>query len=92
MRDEHIHPKHIDRILYPDEAEHLLMASRGVALLTKASALKLDGKRLVAKPLEEDALCLDEWIAARGTTIHGLLANLFAHSSPVRQSSCNHRK
>ena len=66
MRDEHIHPKHIDRILYPDEAEHLLMGSRGVALLTKASALKLDGKRLVAKPLEEDALCLDEWIAARG--------------------------
>jgi DNA-binding transcriptional LysR family regulator len=66
MRDEHIHPKHIDRILYPDEAEQLLMARRGVALLTKASALKLDGKRLVAKPLEEAALCLDEWIAARG--------------------------
>ena len=42
------------------------MASRGVALLTKASAVKLDGKRLVAKPLEEDVLCLDEWIAARG--------------------------
>ena len=41
------------------------MASRGVALLTKANALKLDGKRLV-KPLEEDVLCLDEWIAARG--------------------------
>lgn len=53
MQDEHIHPKHIDRILYPDEAEHLLMASRGVALLTKANALKLDGKRLVAKPLED---------------------------------------
>ncbi len=34
------------------------MASRGVALLTQ-------GKRLVAKPLEEDSLCLDEWIAAR---------------------------
>jgi hypothetical protein len=66
MRDENIHPKHIDRILYPDEAEHLLLASRGVALLTKANALKLDGKRLVARPLEEDALCLDEWIAARG--------------------------
>ena len=32
MRDEHIHPKHIDRILYADEAEHLLMASRGVDL------------------------------------------------------------
>jgi hypothetical protein len=28
--------------------------------------LKLDGKRLVAKPMEEESLCLDEWIAARG--------------------------
>jgi hypothetical protein len=40
--------------------------SRGVALLTKANALKLKVKRLVAKPLEEDALCLDEWISVRG--------------------------
>lgn len=66
MRDENIHPKRIDRILYPDEAEHLLLANRGVALLTKANALKLDGKRLVAKPLEEETLCMDEWIAERG--------------------------
>jgi ParB-like nuclease domain len=27
-----------------------------------------------------------------GTIIHGLLASSFAHSSPVRQSFCNHRK
>jgi DNA-binding transcriptional LysR family regulator len=66
MREENIHPKRIDRILYPDEAEHLLLANHGVALMTKANALKLEGKRLVAKPLEEEALCLDEWIAARG--------------------------
>ena len=66
MRDENIHPKRIDRILYADEAEHLLLANHGVALLTKANAFKLDGKRLVAKPLDENALCLDEWIAADG--------------------------
>ncbi len=66
MNDQKINPKRIDRILYPDEAEHLLLASSGVALLTKANAVKLDGKRLIAKPLEEEALCLDEWIAARG--------------------------
>ena len=65
MHEESIHPKRIDRILYPDEAEQLLLANRGVAFLTKANALKLNGDRLVAKPLEESALCLDEWIAAR---------------------------
>ncbi len=35
LRDEEIHPKQIDHILYPDEAEHLLQATRRVALLTK---------------------------------------------------------
>ncbi len=65
MKEESIHPKRIDRILYPDEAEHLLLANRGVAFLTKANALKLNGDRLIAKPLDESALCLDEWIAAR---------------------------
>ena len=43
----------------------LLIANRGVAFLTKANALKLNGDRLIAKPLEESALCVDEWIAAR---------------------------
>jgi DNA-binding transcriptional LysR family regulator len=66
MRDQSLHPKRIDRILYPDEAEGLLLANRSVALLTKANALKLEGERLVARPLEEETLCLDEWIAARG--------------------------
>jgi DNA-binding transcriptional LysR family regulator len=65
MQAEDIHPKRIDRILYPDEAEHLLVAQRGVAFLTKAHALRLSSDRLVAKPLNEDTLCLDEWIAAR---------------------------
>jgi DNA-binding transcriptional LysR family regulator len=66
MRDQGIHPKRVDRILYPDKAEHLLLANRGVAFLSKASALKLDGDRLVARPLQESSLGLDEWIAARG--------------------------
>jgi DNA-binding transcriptional LysR family regulator len=65
MHEESIHPKRIDRILYPDEAEHLLLANRGVAFLTKANAMKLNSDRLIAKPLEEAALCVDEWIAAR---------------------------
>ena len=65
IQDDGIHPKRIDRILYPDEAEHLLLAKRGVAFLTKANVLRLNGDRLVAKPLNEEALCVDEWIAAR---------------------------
>jgi DNA-binding transcriptional LysR family regulator len=65
MHEESIHPKRIDSILYPDEAEHLLLANRGVAFLTKANAMKLNSDRLIAKPLEEAALCVDEWIAAR---------------------------
>jgi DNA-binding transcriptional LysR family regulator len=65
VRDENIHPKRIDRILYADEAEQMLLANRGVAFLTKASALKLHGDRLIAKPLNEPSLCVDEWIVAR---------------------------
>ena len=65
MNAEDVHPKRIDRILYPDEAEHLLLANGGVALFTKANALKLNGDRLTAKILQEGALCVDEWIAAR---------------------------
>ena len=67
-------PRHIDRILYPDEAEHLLMASRELALLTKATALKLDRKRLAAKPLEEDTLCLDKWIGVGGDNSSRLMS------------------
>ena len=33
MHEESVHPKRIDRILYPDEAEQLLLANRGVAFL-----------------------------------------------------------
>lgn len=86
MRDENIHPKHIDRILYADEAEHLVLAGRGVALLTKANALKLDGKRLVAKPLEEGSLCLDEWIAARGDD-NSRLVSEFVRAFVTRSTS-----
>jgi DNA-binding transcriptional LysR family regulator len=64
-REEGFHPKGIDHILYPDEAEHLLLASRGVAFVTKANASKLTSDRLIAKPLDEQTLCLDEWLAAR---------------------------
>jgi hypothetical protein len=64
-QDEGFHPRSIDHILYPDEAEHLLLATRRVALLTKANALKLAGERLVAKPLDEELLCLEEWLVAR---------------------------
>jgi len=64
-QDGGFHPRSIDHILYPDEAEHLLLATPRVALLTKANALKLAGERLVAKPLDEELLCLEEWLAAR---------------------------
>jgi len=64
-QDQGFHPRSIDHILYPDEAEPLLLATRRVALLTKANALKLAGERLVAKPLDEELLCLEEWLVAR---------------------------
>jgi hypothetical protein len=70
-QDAGFQPRGIDHILYPDEAEHLLLATRRVALLTKANALKLAGERLVAKPLDEELLCLEEWLAARAQTHHG---------------------
>jgi DNA-binding transcriptional LysR family regulator len=58
-------PKRLDHILYADEAEHMLTAAPGVAFLTMANAMKLNGNRLVARPLDEATLCLDEWLAAR---------------------------
>jgi DNA-binding transcriptional LysR family regulator len=62
--EEGFHPKAVDHILYSDEAEPLLENS-SIAILTKANALRLNNSRFVAKPLQEDSLCLDEWIAAR---------------------------
>ena len=43
----------------------MLTAAPGVAFLTMANAMKLNGARLVARPLDEETLCLDEWLAAR---------------------------
>lgn len=63
--DEGFEPRRVDHILYADEAEHMLTAAPGVAFLTKANAMKLNGGRLVARPLDEATLCLDEWLVAR---------------------------
>ena len=73
-QDEGFHPRGIDHILYPDEAEHLLLATPRVALLTKANALKLAGERLVAKPLDEELLCLEEWLVARAENTSRLVS------------------
>ena len=62
--EEGFYPKALDYILYSDEAEPLL-ANGSVAILPKANALRLSHNRFVAKPIQEEALCLDEWIAAR---------------------------
>ena len=43
----------------------MLTAAPGVAFLTMANAMKLSGSRLIAKPLDESTLCLDEWLVAR---------------------------
>jgi DNA-binding transcriptional LysR family regulator len=59
------HPKALNHILYPDEAGPQLLANGSIAFLTRANALKFNTDRLVAKPLQDDSLCLDEWIAAR---------------------------
>ena len=83
-QDEGFHPKGVNHILYPDEAEHLLMATRAVAFLTKANALKLAGDRLVAKPLEEEVLCLDERLAARADDTSRLVSEFVrTRSSPA---------
>jgi DNA-binding transcriptional LysR family regulator len=63
--DEGFQPKRIDHILFPDEAEQMLKAAPGVAFMTKANALRLDGTRFVARHLDEKSLCLDECLAAR---------------------------
>ena len=63
--DEGFEPRRLDHILFPDEAEHMLNAAPGVAFLTMANALKLTGSRLIARPLDEATLCLDEWLVAR---------------------------
>jgi DNA-binding transcriptional LysR family regulator len=63
--DEGFEPRRLDHILFPDEAEHMLSAAPGIAFLTMANAMKLRGPRLVARPLDEVTLCLDEWLAAR---------------------------
>ena len=63
--DQGFEPRRLDHILYADEAEHMLTAAPGVAFLTMANAMKLNGARLVARPLDEETLCLDEWLAAR---------------------------
>jgi len=63
--DEGFEPRRLDHILFPDEAEHMLTAAPGVAFLTMANAMKLSGSRLVARPLDEATLCIDEWLVAR---------------------------
>ena len=62
--EEGFHPKALNHILYADEAEPQLLANSGVAIVTKANALRLHSDRFVAKPLQEDSLYLGEWIAA----------------------------
>jgi DNA-binding transcriptional LysR family regulator len=63
--DAGFEPRRLDHILFADEAETMLTAAPGVAFLTMANAMKLNGGRLVARPLDEAALCLDEWLVAR---------------------------
>jgi DNA-binding transcriptional LysR family regulator len=64
-RDEGFRPKEIHHILNADEAQHLLAANGGVAFLTRAQALRIATPGLVARPLDEASLCLDEHLAAR---------------------------
>jgi DNA-binding transcriptional LysR family regulator len=64
-RDGGFRPKEVHHILHADEAEHLLAANGGVAFLTRSQALRIATRGLVAKPLDEDSLRLDEHLAAR---------------------------
>lgn len=64
-REEGFEPRRLDHILFPDEAEQMLIAAPGVAFLTMANAMKLSGDRFIAKPLDESTLCLAQWLAAR---------------------------
>jgi DNA-binding transcriptional LysR family regulator len=63
--EEGFKPKEVHHILHADEAQHLLSVNGGVAFLTKAQALRIATRGLVARPLDEASLCLDEHLAAR---------------------------
>jgi DNA-binding transcriptional LysR family regulator len=85
------HPKALNHILYPDEAGPQLLANSSIAFLTRANALKFNTDRLVAKPLQDDSLCLDEWIAARADNGSRLVSEFVraygTHSKAVLQPS-----
>ena len=63
--DAGFQPKEIHSIMNADEASHLLSANGGVAILAKASAIRIATHGWVAKPLDEETLSLHEHLAAR---------------------------
>ena len=64
-RFERIEYRALSHVMNSDEASHLLLKNGGIAFLSRASALRIAGHGLVARPLDEDALRLDVHLAAR---------------------------
>lgn len=60
-----VRPRDVHHIIFPEEAYHFVAESNGVALLTKAGALRIAGEGVTIRPLQEDQLVLRTYLAAR---------------------------
>lgn len=55
----------LSHVLSAEEASHMVTRNGGAAFLTKAGAFRVATQGLVARPLDEESLCLDVHLAAR---------------------------
>jgi DNA-binding transcriptional LysR family regulator len=74
---EGVEIKGLHHVMTADESSHLVSKGGGAAFLTKASALRFARHGLVAKPLDEESLCLDVHLAARTDNRSKLVSEFF---------------
>ena len=60
-----VEPRGLHHVMSAEEASHLVHKNGGVAFLTRAGALRVAHRGLVARELDEPDLCLDVHMAAR---------------------------
>lgn len=76
---EAIHPKDPHHIMVAHEAIHLVSEQMGVALLTKASALRLHAEGVVFRPLADESLWFETCVVMRAEDCSRVV-NEFARS------------
>jgi DNA-binding transcriptional LysR family regulator len=74
---ERVEVKGLHHVMTADESSHLVSKGGGAAFLTKAGALRVARHGLIAKPLDEDCLCLDVHLAARADNRSKLVSEFF---------------